>query len=219
MGRSSLVIYLSGCPWQPILNINPYTNTSIPRSVHTYGVYLISLIPTTFLWLDATLHLFFNTSTLDMAKVFESKFPYKSFMTISCKSLRDRIRHHIFCWTILQFCHLHLQLLLNEVVLHIIVFCAWMVCWVLCKWHSPLIVTHNCCSILLHATNMLPWLLDIVVVTSSCMQPTSAINSLNQMASFVLWLVVMYSASTMDATVVCWRLLFHYIAPNPTLNM
>ena len=60
-----------------------------------------------------------------------------------------------------------------------------------------------------------PWLLHMMVVASSCIQPTSFIRCLSKMASLVHWFMAMYTASIVDCAIICCCLLFHKMAPSP----
>ena len=59
------------------------------------------------------------------------------------KRLRQYIRYHVFRWAILQAYLATLQLLSNEVMLHINVLCTSVMCGILRKRDAPLVVTHD----------------------------------------------------------------------------
>ena len=61
-----------------------------------------------------------------------------------------------------------------------------------------------------------PWFLHMMVVAFFCIQPTSFISCLSQMASFVHRFIAMYSTSIVDCVTICCCLLFHDTAPSPT---
>jgi hypothetical protein len=66
-------------------------------------------------------------------------------------------------------------------------------------------------------TNVIePWFSHMMIVASSCTQPTSFISCLNQMASILHRFMAMYFAPIVDCATVCCRLLFHNTATSPT---
>ena len=68
------------------------------------------------------------------------------------------------------------------------------------------------------ASCMQPWLSHMMDVAPSCTYPTSANSCRSQIASFVHWLVAIYSASVVDNAMVGCFLHFHEMAPRPTRN-